>query len=413
MDYPIVFIPGLFGSMGDDVINGTGDFSFGFAEKIYRPFIGILNSMGYEENKNLYISYYDWKKPVLEIVERYLIPTIEEAKRKSGMDKVILIGHSLGGLVGRAYMCYIYPLTIDKLIMIGTPNLGSVNAYYFWSGGKLPYSKVEDNILYNAVKFGFILYYSLFHRVNYIEGLRKIFPVVQDLLPSYKYGDYLLFKDKEVMKKVSIEDMTVSNPFLNGLENIIMDKNKTFIVSGTGVATNNEFIVNINKRKKVLWSDGKPIDTIKTSYGDGTVTTASTLGYLGGNHIVLEGNHTNILYKSKNYLEDILGKVSSMEEITEEQVEKVYFIIADNCNAINIQTSESNQVSSKSINIVDDKIQAIKLSPNRFMIMIAGDKDLSFKINIDSYIKSKAEIHMFIVDNNGINMERDYLKYIM
>ena len=94
----------------------------------------------------------------------------------------------------------------------------------FWSGGKLPYSKVEDNILYNAVKFGFILYYSLFHRVNYIEGLRKIFPVVQDLLPSYKYGDYLLFKDKEVMKKVSIEDMTVSNPFLNGLENIIMDK---------------------------------------------------------------------------------------------------------------------------------------------------------------------------------------------
>ena len=137
------------------------------------------------------------------------------------------------------------------------------------------------------------------------------------------------------------------------------------------------------------------------------------MGYLGGNHIVLEGNHTNILYKSKNYLEDILGKVSSMEEITKEEVEKVYFIIADNCNAINIQTSESNQVSSKSMNIVDDKIQAIKLSPNRFMIMIAGDKDLSFKINIDSYIKSKAEIHMFIVDNNGINMERDYLKYIM
>ena len=28
---------------------------------------------------------------------------------------------------------------------------------------------------------------------------------------------------------------------------------------------------------------------IKTKYGDGTVTTASTLGYLGGNNIILEG----------------------------------------------------------------------------------------------------------------------------
>lgn len=31
MDYPIVFIPGLFGSLGDDIIKGTGIFSFGFA----------------------------------------------------------------------------------------------------------------------------------------------------------------------------------------------------------------------------------------------------------------------------------------------------------------------------------------------------------------------------------------------
>lgn len=53
MDYPIVFIPGLFGSLGDDVIKGTGKFSFGLAEYAYRPFIKILNSMGYDEDKNL------------------------------------------------------------------------------------------------------------------------------------------------------------------------------------------------------------------------------------------------------------------------------------------------------------------------------------------------------------------------
>src|SRR5699024_7297877 len=131
MDYPVVFVPGLFGSIGDDVIKGTGKFSFGFAEKVYRPFIEILNSMGFKEGENLFISYYDWKKSVLESVNEYLFPDIERVKKKTGKDKVIIISHSLGGLLGRAYISYFSPSSIDKLIMIGTPNLGAVNSYYF------------------------------------------------------------------------------------------------------------------------------------------------------------------------------------------------------------------------------------------------------------------------------------------
>lgn len=64
--------------------------------------------------------------------------------------KVIIIGHSLGGLLARAYLTYFNPSNVDKLIMIGTPNFGAVNAYYFWSGGKVPYSKIEDNVLYKS-----------------------------------------------------------------------------------------------------------------------------------------------------------------------------------------------------------------------------------------------------------------------
>ena len=138
MNYPIVFIPGLFGSMGDDIISGTGDFSFGFAEDIYRPFIEILNKMGYVEGRDLFISYYDWRKGIMESVNKYLLPDIDKIKRKTGSTQVTIIGHSLGGLLGRAYISYFNPSSIDKLIMIGTPNLGAINSYYFWSGGKLP-----------------------------------------------------------------------------------------------------------------------------------------------------------------------------------------------------------------------------------------------------------------------------------
>jgi len=307
MDYPIVFIPGLFGSMGEDVIKGTGDFSFGPAEKVYGPFIEILNSMGYIEGLNLFISYYDWKLPVLEAVDKYLFPNIEKVKRNLKTHKVILIGHSLGGLLGRAYMIYFNPASIDKLIMIGTPNLGTVNAYYFWSGGKLPYSKVEDDILYNGLKMAFILYFKMFKDINHMEALRNMFPVVKDLLPSYNYGNYLFYEENGNKIEIPIENMSVKNTFLNDLEKRTLNLDRIFTISGSGVYTNKEILVETNHSEKIKWKDGKPIKSYKSNYGDGTVTTVSTLGYLGDNNIVLKGNHTNILYKSKDYLASILG----------------------------------------------------------------------------------------------------------
>ena len=306
MNYPIIFVPGLFGSMGDDIIKGTGSFSFGPAEKVYGPFIEILNSMGYIEGLNLFISYYDWKLSVLEAVDKYLFSDIEKIKRNLGTDKVIIIGHSLGGLLGRAYMSYFSPSSVDKLIMIGTPNLGTVNAYYFWSGGKLPYSKVEDDILYNGLKMAFIFYYKMFKDINHIEALRNMFPVVKDLLPSYNYGNYIFYEANGNKIEIPIENMTVKNSFLNDLERRNLDLDKIFIISGSGVYTNKEILVYIDHREKIKWKDGKPIKSYKTDYGDGTVTTTSTLGYLGKNNIVLKGNHTKILYRSKDYLGYIL-----------------------------------------------------------------------------------------------------------
>lgn len=385
MDYPIVFIPGIFGSLGDDVIKGTGAFSFGLAEKIYRPFIEILNSMGYIEGEDLFVSYYDWKSTVLKSVDRYLFPDIQKIKRQTGCQKVIIIAHSLGGLLGRAYMTYFNPSSVDKLIMIGTPNLGAANAYYFWGGGKVPYSKIEDNIIYNAVKFGFFLYYTLYHNIDYIEVLRKTFPIAKDLLPSYAYGNYL-YLEKDVneteitIEDISIKDMFVNNSFLNSLQEKAIDRDKLYIISGYGKASNGSFMVDVKDKEQIKWADGKPIKAYKTNDGDGTVTTFSTLGNLDSNNIVLEGNHTNILYKSKEYLSYIL-KRPILKEVKEKKIEKVHVVLATNCSEINIVTSDHNEVSSKSIDITDNEVQIINLGNDRFWIMVTGDDDLKVKID--------------------------------
>ncbi|MBC8586884.1 esterase/lipase family protein [Paratissierella segnis] len=357
MNYPIVFIPGLFGSLGDDVIKGTGEFSFGLAEKIYKPFIEILNSMGYIEGLNLFVSYYDWKMSVLDAVNKYLYQDIEIIKYKTGMNKVILIGHSLGGLLGRAYINYFSPDSVDKLIMIGTPNLGAVNAYYFWSGGKLPYQKVEDNPLYNALKIGFIMYLNIFQKENYIETLREAFPVAKDLLPSYKYESYLFYNKDGTKRGIPIEEMTINNSFLNRLEDETNNAyNKYFIVSGTGIKTNKKFLVDINDSGKTKWTDGKPIKTYVTNRGDGTVITDSTLGCLNADSIVIEGNHTDILYKSADYLSAILEK-PIVKETKISKAEKAYNIFTDN-------------IAKAGIDIKSKNVQVVKISSDKYWVMV-------------------------------------------
>lgn len=402
MNYPIVFIPGLFGSLGEDIITGTGDFSFGFAEYVYRPFIEMLNTMDYIEGKNLFISYYDWRKPVLESVNKYLLPDIEKVMKKTKSKKVILIGHSLGGLLGRAYITYFKPSKIDKLIMIGTPNLGSVNAYSFWSGGKAPYTKVEDNILYNGLKVAFILYYKLFHNINYIGAIQDFFLVVRDLLPSYEYGDYLFFEKDGIRKYIAIEDMNSKNSFLNLMENRNIDKGKLVNISGSGIYTNREFAIGINHLVNDKWIDGKPIKSYKTINGDGTVTTFSSLADLGTNNIIIKGSHTSILYKSQKHLSSILGRPinESVKIVEERKVEKIYIILVKDCHGINVKTPEDNFISSQETNIMDNRIQVIDLSNNNFCIMVFGDKDLSIELNMKKKDGMNTKALMSLVEEN-------------
>lgn len=66
---PIVFIPGLFGSMNNSIIPGTGDWNFGTSSFVYEPFVIMLENIGYERNKNLFIAFYDWRQKIKESAE--------------------------------------------------------------------------------------------------------------------------------------------------------------------------------------------------------------------------------------------------------------------------------------------------------------------------------------------------------
>ena len=67
----------------------------------------------------------------IERFARQLAATIDAVCAATGGAKVALIGHSMGGLVARAYLRRFGPARVERLITIGTPHHGSILARSF------------------------------------------------------------------------------------------------------------------------------------------------------------------------------------------------------------------------------------------------------------------------------------------
>ncbi len=73
--------------------------------------------------------------PILGSINRFsrqLATRIEEVKEATGADKVVLVGHSMGGLVSRAYVQYGGGAeNVAKIVTLGTPHHGTAHAQLF------------------------------------------------------------------------------------------------------------------------------------------------------------------------------------------------------------------------------------------------------------------------------------------
>jgi len=67
----------------------------------------------------------------IESFAEQLKSKIEEALSATGADRVVLVAHSMGGLVARAYLRRFGGERVAKLITIGTPHHGSILAFTF------------------------------------------------------------------------------------------------------------------------------------------------------------------------------------------------------------------------------------------------------------------------------------------
>ena len=234
---PVLLVPGILGSTIKDTCSLYPDLPFEYADSppntniaIHDPFeveviggydipvgfpVGFtklkieLQQAGYNGNCNVFEAPWDWRMPIHEAMENYLKKWIAFAKAKSGKDKVDIVAHSMGGLLARSYIQdENYEGDINKLIFIGTPHKGAVNAYLVWNGEFPPETfkegLFEDGSIYEGA------YKRLREKHKGYVDTQKAFiqtyiPSIKDLIPTF---DFLL---DENYQSHPIEDFDYAN----------------------------------------------------------------------------------------------------------------------------------------------------------------------------------------------------------
>ncbi len=314
-----MFVPGLFGSMGDEIIPGTGDWHFGLAGIVYKPFVKLLErELGLKEGENFFVSYYDWRKPIEHSARRYLYDTIEHAKKITGKKKVVIISHSMGGLVSRSYVeSNYYKFDVSQLIMMCTPNAGSPPNFSYWTGGSLP---GESGDKFNLVRLYMDAYLWLLPRVtnmSRVDAIHEFFKGLKDITPGAAYGNYLFMKNNDgEFGVVPYQTMNTKNNFLDGLNNKreVMKKRHIPItlIGGIGEETIRYLEVEPSDSPDI-WIDGEVTNSLKTELGDGNATLSSVFSLEGDKHI-FQGSHNEVLYKSLPLLAKKLGRSCGEEK---------------------------------------------------------------------------------------------------
>lgn len=149
--YPVIVIHGILGSTMKE--NGSSTLVPNLNKTkpvpqdklvVYDTFVAEtgLSSLVPELNEKKISAYYcnyDWRLTIEEIAKLYLKPKIDQVLKETKKNKVIIISHSMGGLVSRYYIQNMGGASkVQALYMMAAPNSGAAMAYSITQLGQIP-----------------------------------------------------------------------------------------------------------------------------------------------------------------------------------------------------------------------------------------------------------------------------------
>lgn len=204
---PIVIIPGLMASWNKEALFYNKKVSYDQWKipnfvKEYTGIIKTFKNLGYKEGEDLYVFAYDWRQKIEDSVSDLLEFIEKKVFSKNSPKKIILVGHSLGGIISRIFTQK-YPEKVKKIISVGSPHQGAVQVYKPLEAGEIDR---ENTFLWLGQKIILILNKNSFETDR--QTFQKKFPVGFDLFPIF---DFLKNEKGEI---IPLEKLTIKNNFL-------------------------------------------------------------------------------------------------------------------------------------------------------------------------------------------------------
>ncbi len=282
----ILVIPGMYASWNADALLNCKDSGYSgnwelasFAADYYNPLLQTLEKSDHE----VIPYYYDWRRDV-----RSHVGSLKDLIQSSST-KFYLVGHSMGGLLGRAYLeSTTNSSNLDKLLTVGSPHQGTVFAYPAWSAGE-----IWNDDIFQRIAMTIALKRCSLLTGNDRQSIRTFFPSVQNLLPTF---NYLYDKKQELDKDYSLQDAK-NNWLPNSLLNSPFYGVEVGTISGYGYETLYKLSVKDPNKKDLQngdWTDGFPMKRYHTISGDKTVLSfSSTLP--GANSRIINKKHVELV----------------------------------------------------------------------------------------------------------------------
>ena len=300
---PIIILPGFGGSWDiGAILDGTAgnDWKVPSFVKNYDGIMQSFRNAGYEDNTDLFIFPYDWRKPLINLADD--LKSFIDGKNLTG--KIDLIGHSMGGLVARSYAQKYGVERVNKILTAGSPHLGVIDTYGLWEG-----AKIWDGVWWENVLLEIATEVNSGADESKVAAIRRVSPSIIDLFPTVPF-----LISGEVTQ--GIDTMIQKNGYLGTLnQNVgaLGDKLTPFWSEDINVTKNNIKITTRSDADSLegKWEDGKPIegDAFGKTLGDGTVTKESAVGPFGTGE-KLTGWHGDLLSTQNN-----IGKIFQKLEL--------------------------------------------------------------------------------------------------
>lgn len=370
----VIVIPGLAGSWNSEqLINCTFDpdavwTNWDKSEEVYQPLISSVSQAGFTPLQ----FHYDWRRNV--IFNALKLKQFITANTNPG-EKVHVVGHSLGGLIARAYIeAEKESGQIDKFISVGSPHKGTVLAYPVWSAGEIKFDDIDWRLGGELLKF-----FCRLKGNNDLGLVRLHFPVVQDLLPEFTY----LYSKKPFIS-IPLANIYAQNDWLETGYFPPYFTASVYTVSGYGQNTRESYTVNPPSKSNITrgeWLDGKPTQTHYSTDGDNTVLTMSAQ-LSGVSNLALPLNHHDLI-RSQTGVQSILNILtdSAFPQILvpESKTDSALIAVSDSPEII-ITDSRGNKTRS-----VTHQVTLVNPDDDNYSVEIAdisadSDRHISFGI---------------------------------